>query len=192
MEELIDTAAIIQKATSHSLVILDELGRGTSTHDGIAIAYATLEHFIRNVGSLTLFVTHYPPLCELERAYPIHVGNYHMSFLVNEDYSKPEDDFEEQNNLDCVTFLYQITKEVAARSYGLNVAKLAGVPKEILKKAAYESKELERSANVKRKSLMCFAKLWNTDDIEELRRWKCLSEVDNDFNQFKNSTELSN
>ncbi|KAK9408435.1 DNA mismatch repair protein Msh3 [Crotalus adamanteus] len=192
MEELTDTAAIIQKATSHSLVILDELGRGTSTHDGIAIAYATLEHFIRNVGSLTLFVTHYPPLCELERAYPIHVGNYHMSFLVNEDYSKPEDDFEEQNNLDCVTFLYQITKEVAARSYGLNVAKLAGLPKEILKKAAYESKELEKSANVKRKSLMYFAKLWNTDDIEELRRWKCLSEVDNDFSQFKNSTEFSN
>ncbi|ETE66136.1 DNA mismatch repair protein Msh3, partial [Ophiophagus hannah] len=145
-----DTAAIIQKATSHSLVILDELGRGTSTHDGIAIAYATLEHFIKNVGSLTLFVTHYPPLCELERAYPTHVENYHMSFLVNEDYSKPEDDFEEQNHFDCVTFLYQITKEVAARSYGLNVAKLADVPKEILKKAAYKSKELERSANVRR------------------------------------------
>ncbi|KAL7988930.1 hypothetical protein Chor_007849 [Crotalus horridus] len=66
--------------------------------------------------------------------------------------------FEEQNNLDCVTFLYQITKEVAARSYGLNVAKLAGVPKEILKKAAYESKELEKSANVKRldNRLACF------------------------------------
>ncbi|XP_060546620.1 DNA mismatch repair protein Msh3 [Pantherophis guttatus] len=192
MEELTDTAAIIQKATSHSLVILDELGRGTSTHDGIAIAYATLEHFIRNVGSLTLFVTHYPPLCELERAYPTHVENYHMSFLVNEDYSKPEDDFEEQHHLDCVTFLYQITKEVAARSYGLNVAKLADVPKEILKKAAYKSKELERSATVKRKSLMYFAKLWNTNDIEELRRWKCASEVDNDFSQFKNSTELSN
>uniref|UniRef100_A0A8C6VDW5 DNA mismatch repair protein MSH3 n=1 Tax=Naja naja TaxID=35670 RepID=A0A8C6VDW5_NAJNA len=142
MEELTDTAAIIQKATSHSLVILDELGRGTSTHDGIAIAYATLEHFIKNVGSLTLFVTHYPPLCELERAYPTHVENYHMSFLVNEDYK--------QNHLDCVTFLYQITKEVAARSYGLNVAKLADVPKEILKKAAYKSKELERSANVRR------------------------------------------
>ncbi|XP_063151550.1 DNA mismatch repair protein Msh3 [Candoia aspera] len=192
MEELTDTAAIIQKATSRSLVILDELGRGTSTHDGIAIAYATLEHFIRNVGSLTLFVTHYPPLCELEKAYPTQVGNYHMSFLVNEDYSKPEDDFEEQNHLDFVTFLYQITKEVAARSYGLNVAKLADVPKEILKKAAHKSKELERSANMKRKMLTCFAKLWNTDDIGELRRWKSVSEIDNDSSQFKNSREPAN
>ncbi|CAO2593009.1 DNA mismatch repair protein Msh3, partial [Lemmus lemmus] len=90
MEELTDTAEIIRKATPQSLVILDELGRGTSTHDGIAIAYATLEYFIRDVRSLTLFVTHYPPICELEKCYPEQVGNYHMGFLVNEDGSKQE------------------------------------------------------------------------------------------------------
>ncbi|XP_077792386.1 DNA mismatch repair protein Msh3 isoform X3 [Podarcis muralis] len=90
MEELTETADIITKATSNSLVILDELGRGTSTHDGIAIAYATLEYFIRDVGSLTLFVTHYPPVCELERAYLRQVGNYHMAFLVNEDDREQE------------------------------------------------------------------------------------------------------
>uniref|UniRef100_A0A2K5M4D6 DNA mismatch repair protein MSH3 n=2 Tax=Cercocebus atys TaxID=9531 RepID=A0A2K5M4D6_CERAT len=88
MEELTDTAEIIRKATSQSLVILDELGRGTSTHDGIAIAYATLEYFIRDVKSLTLFVTHYPPVCELEKNYSHQVGNYHMGFLVSEDESK--------------------------------------------------------------------------------------------------------
>ncbi|OXB82640.1 UNVERIFIED_CONTAM: hypothetical protein H355_003935 [Colinus virginianus] len=87
MEELTDTAEIIRKATSRSLVILDELGRGTSTHDGIAIAYATLEHFITDVESLTLFVTHYPSVCELEKVYPEKVGNYHMAFLVNEEES---------------------------------------------------------------------------------------------------------
>uniref|UniRef100_A0A8C9ZQX9 DNA mismatch repair protein MSH3 n=1 Tax=Sander lucioperca TaxID=283035 RepID=A0A8C9ZQX9_SANLU len=84
MEELTEASEIIFRATERSLVILDELGRGTSTHDGIAIAHATLEYFIRDVKALTLFVTHYPPLCELERVYPEHVSNYHMAFLLNE------------------------------------------------------------------------------------------------------------
>uniref|UniRef100_A0A8C0AR61 DNA mismatch repair protein MSH3 n=1 Tax=Buteo japonicus TaxID=224669 RepID=A0A8C0AR61_9AVES len=140
MEELTDTAEIIRKATSRSLVILDELGRGTSTHDGIAIAYATLEHFIRDVESLTLFVTHYPSVCELEKVYPEKVGNYHMAFLVNEEESAEQ----KGTNPEFITFLYQITKGVSARSYGLNVAKLADIPEEILKKAAHKSKELER------------------------------------------------
>ncbi|XP_061045387.1 DNA mismatch repair protein Msh3 isoform X3 [Eubalaena glacialis] len=170
MEELADTAEIIRKATSQSLVILDELGRGTSTHDGIAIAYATLEHFIRDVKSLTLFVTHYPPVCELEKSYSQQVGNYHMGFLVNEDESK-QDPGEEDQVPDFVTFLYQITRGVAARSYGLNVAKLADVPGEILKKAASKSKELEGLVNMKRKRLKCFAKLWTINDANDLQKW---------------------
>ncbi|TKC40203.1 hypothetical protein EI555_011068, partial [Monodon monoceros] len=170
MEELADTAEIIRKATSQSLVILDELGRGTSTHDGIAIAYATLEHFIRDVKSLTLFVTHYPPVCELEKSYSQQVGNYHMGFLVNEDESK-QDPGEEDQVPDFVTFLYQITRGVAARSYGLNVAKLADVPGEILKKAASKSKELEGLVNMKRKRLKCFAKLWTINDANDLQNW---------------------
>uniref|UniRef100_A0ABM5FTJ0 DNA mismatch repair protein Msh3 isoform X2 n=1 Tax=Pogona vitticeps TaxID=103695 RepID=A0ABM5FTJ0_9SAUR len=184
MEELTDTAEIIRKATSHSLVILDELGRGTSTHDGIAIAYATLEYFIRDVGSLTLFVTHYPPLCELERAYPRQVGNYHMTFLVNEDDSEQEKGSKDEENPEFITFLYQIKKEVAARSYGLNVAKLAAVPEEVLKKAAHKSKELERFVNMKRKRLRTFTKLWNTNSAEELQRWKNVCETDDDLGQF--------
>ncbi|XP_057596264.1 DNA mismatch repair protein Msh3 isoform X1 [Hippopotamus amphibius kiboko] len=170
MEELTDTAEIIRKATSQSLVILDELGRGTSTHDGIAIAYATLEHFIRDVKSLTLFVTHYPPVCELEKSYSQQVGNYHMGFLVNEDESR-QDPGEEDQVPDFVTFLYQITRGVAARSYGLNVAKLADVPGEILKKAASKSKELEGLVNVKRERLKCFAKLWMINDAKDLQKW---------------------
>ncbi|XP_053147197.1 DNA mismatch repair protein Msh3 isoform X2 [Hemicordylus capensis] len=180
MEELTDTAEIIRKATSHSLVILDELGRGTSTHDGIAIAYATLEHFIRDVGSLTLFVTHYPPVCELEKVYPRQVGNYHMAFLVNEDDSGGEKGSGDEESPEFVTFLYQITRSVAARSYGLNVAKLADVPDEILKKAAHKSRELESLVNMKRKRLMTFAKLWNINDSGELQKWKSLCEAEND------------
>ncbi|XP_055968438.1 DNA mismatch repair protein Msh3 [Sorex fumeus] len=169
MEELTDTAEIIRKATSQSLVILDELGRGTSTHDGIAIAYATLEYFIRDVKSLTLFVTHYPPVCELENSYSEQVGNYHMGFLVNEDESKHNPDEEEVP--DFVTFLYQITRGVAARSYGLNVAKLADVPGEILKKAASKSKELEELVNTKRSKLKCFTEIWMTNDLKDLQKW---------------------
>ncbi|XP_077722647.1 DNA mismatch repair protein Msh3 isoform X1 [Canis aureus] len=169
MEELMDTAEIIRQATSQSLVILDELGRGTSTHDGIAIAYATLEHFIRDVKSLTLFVTHYPPVCELEKSYLQEVGNYHMGFLVNEDENK--EDPGEEPVPDFVTFLYQITRGIAARSYGLNVAKLADVPGEILKKAASKSKELEGLVNMKRKRLKCFTKLWMISDGKDLQKW---------------------
>lgn len=167
MEELTDTAEIIRKATPRSLVILDELGRGTSTHDGIAIAYATLEYFIRDVKSLTLFVTHYPPVCELEKRYPEQVGNYHMGFLVNEDRSK-QDSGDTEQMPDSVTFLYQITRGMAARSYGLNVAKLADVPREILQKAAHKSKELEGLVNLRRKRLEYFIDLWTAHSVKDL------------------------
>ncbi|XP_063309797.1 DNA mismatch repair protein Msh3 [Pelobates fuscus] len=160
MEELSETADIIKAATSKSLVILDELGRGTSTHDGIAIAYATLEYFIRDVQSLTLFVTHYPPLCELEKTYPAHVGNYHMAFFLDDGESLDNESVVVQHP-EYITFLYQITKGIAARSYGLNVAKLADIPEEVLKKAACKSKELELLVNTRRKKMKTFQKAWN-------------------------------
>ncbi|XP_062369550.1 DNA mismatch repair protein Msh3 [Cinclus cinclus] len=182
MEELTDTAEIIRKATSRSLVILDELGRGTSTHDGIAIAYATLEHFIRDVQSLTLFVTHYPSVCELQRLYPQAVGNYHMAFLLNEDEDEPSQHTgsEMEENPEFITFLYQITEGVSARSYGLNVAKLADIPEEILKTAAHKSKELERIVNMKRKKMKSFAEAWKINDSQDLQKWKNMCEPEDD------------
>ncbi|XP_063278865.1 DNA mismatch repair protein Msh3 isoform X7 [Prinia subflava] len=182
MEELTDTAEIIRKATSRSLVILDELGRGTSTHDGIAIAYATLEHFIRDVQALTLFVTHYPSVCELEQLYPHTVGNYHMAFLLNEEDSSQQRGSEMEENPEFITFLYQITKGVSARSYGLNVAKLADIPEEILKKAAHKSKELERIVNMKRKKMKSFAEAWKINDSQELQKWKNMCEPEDERN----------
>ncbi|XP_063037106.1 DNA mismatch repair protein Msh3 isoform X2 [Melospiza melodia melodia] len=180
MEELTDTAEIIRKATSRSLVILDELGRGTSTHDGIAIAYATLEHFIRDVQALTLFVTHYPSVCELQRLYPCAVGNYHMAFLLSEEDSTQHTGSEVEENPEFITFLYQITKGVSARSYGLNVAKLADIPEEILKKAASKSKELERIVNMKRKKMKSFAEAWKINDSQELQKWKNMYEPEDE------------
>ncbi|XP_017928384.1 DNA mismatch repair protein Msh3 isoform X5 [Manacus vitellinus] len=180
MEELTDTAEIIRKATPRSLVILDELGRGTSTHDGIAIAYATLEHFIRDVESLTLFVTHYPLVCELEQLYPDKVGNYHMAFLVNEEETGEQKGSEVEENPEFITFLYQIIKGISARSYGLNVAKLADIPEEILKKAAHKSKELEKIVNMKRKKMKCFAEAWKINDSQELQKWKSMCEPEDE------------
>ncbi|KAF1803060.1 muts domain V-domain-containing protein [Mucor lusitanicus] len=81
MVELHETSDIIKYATSKSLVILDELGRGTSTHDGQAIAYAVLKHFVQQIKSITLFVTHYPSLGKLVKTFPSEVRNCHMSYI---------------------------------------------------------------------------------------------------------------
>uniref|UniRef100_A0AAX7U6K5 DNA mismatch repair protein MSH3 n=1 Tax=Astatotilapia calliptera TaxID=8154 RepID=A0AAX7U6K5_ASTCA len=153
MEELTEASDIISRATKQSLVILDELGRGTSTHDGIAIAYATLEYFIKDVKALTLFVTHYPPLCELERVYPEHVSNYHMAFLLNEpDISADTDEVQPE----FITFLYQLTEGAAGRSYGLNVARLADIPDPVLLTAAHKARELEKVVDARRYAVILF------------------------------------
>ncbi|XP_031161222.1 DNA mismatch repair protein Msh3 isoform X2 [Sander lucioperca] len=170
MEELTEASEIIFRATERSLVILDELGRGTSTHDGIAIAHATLEYFIRDVKALTLFVTHYPPLCELERVYPEHVSNYHMAFLLNEpDIATDTDDGEVQP--ESITFLYQLTEGAAGRSYGLNVARLADIPDPILHTAARKARELESMVNARRKNKKLLSDLWSISDRSSLMEW---------------------
>ncbi|KAM6943821.1 DNA mismatch repair protein Msh3 isoform 2-T2 [Lycodopsis pacificus] len=170
MEELTEASEIIFRATERSLVILDELGRGTSTHDGIAIAYATLEYFIRHVKALTLFVTHYPPLCELERAFPEHVSNYHMAFLLNEpDIAADTDDGEVQPEF--ITFLYQLTEGAAGRSYGLNVARLADIPDHILHTAARKARELESTVNARRKKKKLLSDLLSISDRSSLTEW---------------------
>ncbi|XP_041792775.1 DNA mismatch repair protein Msh3 isoform X2 [Chelmon rostratus] len=168
MEELTEASEIISHATERSLVILDELGRGTSTHDGIAIAYATLEYFIRDVKALTLFVTHYPPLCELERVYPEHVSNYHMAFLLNEP-DVCSDDGEVQPEF--ITFLYQLTEGAAGRSYGLNVARLADIPDPILHTAARKARELENVVDARRKNKKLLTDLWSISDRSSLVEW---------------------
>ncbi|KAK6344071.1 Mismatch repair protein msh3 [Orbilia brochopaga] len=131
MVELSETSDILKQATPRSLVILDELGRGTSTHDGVAIAYSVLDYMVTTVKAMTLFVTHYPILAQMEKAYPGEVVNAHMKFEEAADGSED------------ITFLYQIAEGIAHRSYGLNVAKLANVPPAVLETAAVKSKELE-------------------------------------------------
>ncbi|KAK9814927.1 hypothetical protein WJX73_002195 [Symbiochloris irregularis] len=89
LEELSETSAILEKATDRSLVIVDELGRGTATHDGVAIAHATLQHLITSTRCLTLFVTHYPKVASLQEALPGMVSTFFMSY-IQEDESLPD------------------------------------------------------------------------------------------------------
>lgn len=139
MVELSETADILKQATPRSLVILDELGRGTSTHDGVAIAQAVLDHMVRSIQSLTLFVTHYQHLSRMVQSFPnAELTNVHMQFT-------------ESGEDDDITFLYEVGEGVAHRSYGLNVARLANLPTSVLDLARMKSAELEEA--IKRKRL---------------------------------------
>ncbi|WVR03855.1 hypothetical protein IAU60_000852 [Kwoniella sp. DSM 27419] len=122
MVELSETSDILRTVTPRSLVILDELGRGTSTYDGVAIAYATLSH-IAGIGCNTLFVTHYPMVAEqLAKEKPDQISNWHMSF---DEIKLPDGSAE-------ITFLYKLTQGLAEASFGVWCARLAGLPKSVL------------------------------------------------------------
>ena len=120
MVEMIETANILNNATERSLVILDEMGRGTSTFDGVSIAWAVAEHLVKNVRAKTLFATHYHELTLLAEKLP---GVVNMHVLVKE-YG------------DEVIFLHRVERGVAEGSYGVHVAKLAGLPQDVIERAS--------------------------------------------------------
>ncbi|MEG2597426.1 MAG: DNA mismatch repair protein MutS, partial [Oscillospiraceae bacterium] len=131
MVEMTEVAHILQNATPNSLIILDEIGRGTSTFDGMSIAKAVVEYIVKekNLGSKTLFATHYHELTELENQYE-GVVNYNIAV------KKRGDD---------IIFLRKIVRGGADDSYGIEVAKLAGVPHKVIKRAKVILGELEMS-----------------------------------------------
>eukprot|EP01126_Amoeba_proteus_P050666 TRINITY_DN6000_c0_g1_i19.p1 TRINITY_DN6000_c0_g1~~TRINITY_DN6000_c0_g1_i19.p1 ORF type:complete len:1006 (-),score=192.55 TRINITY_DN6000_c0_g1_i19:743-3760(-) len=143
--ELMETSRLLAHSTDRSLVILDELGRGTSTHDGVAIAYATLEYLVSRVSAFTIFVSHYPTLARLVDKYPNHLSSFHMSFV--------------QETEQKIAFLYQLVAGVEQRSYGLNVASLANIPKKIIERAAHFSGLLEKVV-IERQSDHIFCQLF--------------------------------
>lgn len=137
MLEMTECAHILKNATKRSLIIYDEIGRGTSTYDGMSIARAIAEHTAKKIGAKTLFATHYHELCELEGVIP-GVVNYNIAA------KKRGDD---------ITFLRKIVKGGADDSYGIEVAKLAGVPNEIIKRAKEVLAELLKTGEkVQKKS----------------------------------------
>ena len=128
MIEMEETATILHHATQHSLIILDEIGRGTSTHDGVAIARAVVEHLHNMTGARTLFATHYHELASMAEELP-HLRVYTMA--ISDD---------EQGE---IVFLHRVTPGCIGRSYGVHVAKLAGMPLSIVRRAEEVLKHLE-------------------------------------------------
>ncbi|PFH59182.1 hypothetical protein XA68_12690 [Ophiocordyceps unilateralis] len=163
MVELSETARILRAATPRSLVILDELGRGTSTHDGAAIAHAVLHHVVTETRCLTLFITHYQNLARVVDGLD-GVKNVHMRFKAEAGDADGHED---------ITFLYEVADGVAHRSYGLNVARLARIPKHVIDLAASKSTELE--LDVRRRRLQGACRMLNrvvsddgSDHLQEL------------------------
>lgn len=127
MVEMAETAEILRHASEKSLIILDEIGRGTSTYDGLSIAWALVEYFVKKLRPLTLFATHYHELIDVIETMPEA-----KNFTVRT----------EQRN-GKVQFLYELIEEGATQSFGIHVAELAGLPKEVLKRSREILKDLE-------------------------------------------------
>ena len=132
MVEMNELASILNNATEKSLLILDEIGRGTSTLDGLSIAWATIEYILKtkNLGAKTLFATHYHELTELEGILP-GVKNYSITVKEMEK---------------TIIFLHKIKRGGTDRSFGIEVARLAGLPEALLERARNLLMGLEKNA----------------------------------------------
>ena len=168
MVEMSEVSNILNNATEKSLIILDEVGRGTSTTDGVSIATAISMYIHDKIGAKTVFATHYHELTDLENKFA-HIVNYRIE--VDEKQGK-------------VMFLRNIVKGGADKSYGIEVAKLAGLPKEIL----IESKKILKRLEQKKELIE------RTVDVHQLSLFGGNSELENDFEEFEieNANDFEN
>ena len=127
MVEMTESAAILHGATEHSLVLMDEVGRGTSTFDGLALAWAIALALLQQSKSYTLFATHYFELTQLPQSHP-GCANVHLSAVEHKD---------------SIVFLHAVQDGPASQSYGLQVAQLAGVPQPVIRAARKHLAALE-------------------------------------------------
>jgi len=132
MAEMLDMSTILASASAHSLVLIDELGRGTSTYDGFGLAWSVSQHLARQVQAFTLFTTHYTELTALSKEEE-GVENYHVSAIT--DGGK-------------LTLLYQLMPGVCSKSFGIDVAKIADFPEEVIQEARNRIGKLESSADL--------------------------------------------
>ncbi len=131
MVEMTETATILRHATAQSLVLMDEIGRGTSTYDGLSLAWACADYLATRLQALTLFATHYFELTELAQLLP-GVVNIHLDAVEHDEH---------------IVFMHQVQDGAASKSYGLQVAQLAGVPKAVILQAKQKLQQLEQHSS---------------------------------------------
>ncbi|HEJ9542219.1 DNA mismatch repair protein MutS [Proteus mirabilis] len=174
MVEMTETANILHNATENSLVLMDEIGRGTSTYDGLSLAWACAENLANRIKAMTLFATHYFELTTLPEKLE-GTANIHLDAVEHGE---------------TIAFMHSVQEGAASKSYGLAVAALAGVPKEVIRRAKQKLKELETLSGHSGASHVETSQLMLLADIEPSEVELALNKIDPDSLTPKQALEL--